>query len=124
MLQATLGGVSNVMALPTASLFGNDLYAGTLTFTRADAFRPGILSSSLFFDAGQVTGIGFQYSAMGPGIEEAFSAPHWFARLDASVPVGALPVSALGSTITAATGGNIGQGGIPLQLWLSTGLRY
>ncbi len=124
MLQATLGGVSNVMALPTAALFGNNLYVGTLTLTRTDSLKPGTLSSSVFFDAGQVTGIGFQYSVMGPGIEEMWKANHYFARFDAAVPVGALPTDVLGSTITAATGGNIGQGGIPLQLWLSVGLRY
>jgi hypothetical protein len=124
MLQATLGGVSNVSALPTAALFGNNLYVGTITLTRTDLLKRGILSSSVFFDAGQVTGIGFQYSAMGPGIEEMWNASHYFARFDAAVPVGALPTDVLGSTITAATGGNIGQGGIPLQLWLSVGFRY
>ena len=124
MLQATLGGVSNVMALPTASLFGNDLYAGTLTLTRTDVSKVATFASSLFFDAGQVTGIGFAYSAMGPGVEESVSAQHWFARADLAVPIGALPTQVLGSDITAMTGGNIGQGGIPLQLWLSAGLRY
>ena len=124
MLQATLGGVSNVMALPTASLFGNDLYVGTLSLTRTDVTTPGIFASSLFFDAGEVSGIGFAYSAMGPGVEESFSARHWFARADLAVPVGALPTQVLGSDITAMTGGNVGQGGIPLQLWLSAGLRY
>ena len=124
MLQATLGGVANVMALPTASLFGNDLYVGTLSLTRTDVTTPGTFASSLFFDAGQVTGIGFAYSAMGPGVEESVSAQHWFARADLAVPIGALPTQVLGSDITAMTGGNIGQGGIPLQLWLSAGLRY
>ncbi|MHB1747663.1 MAG: ShlB/FhaC/HecB family protein [Leptospirillum sp.] len=124
MLQATLGGVSNVMALPTASLFGNDLYVGTLSLTRTSAAKPGIFATSLFFDAGEVSGIGFAYGAMGPGVEESFSAQHWFARADLAVPVGALPTQVLGSDITAMTGGNIGQGGIPLQLWLSAGLRY
>ena len=124
MLQATLGGVSNVMALPTASLFGNDLYVGTLTLARTDATRIASFASSLFFDAGQVTGIGTNYSAMGPGVEESVSAPHWFARGDLAVPVGGLPTQILGQNITALTGGNIGQGGIPLQLWLSAGLRY
>jgi hypothetical protein len=124
MLQATLGGVSNVMALPTASLFGNDLYVGTLTITRTDATKAGTFASSLFFDAGQVTGIGTNYSAMGPGVEESVSAPHWFARADLAVPIGGLPTQILGQNITALTGGDIGQGGIPLQLWLSAGLRY
>ena len=124
MLQATQGGVSNVTALPTASLFGNDLYVGTLSLTRTDVTKPGIFASSLFFDAGEVSGIGFAYSAMGPGVEESFSARHWFARADLAVPVGALPTQVLGSDITAMTGGNVGQGGIPLQLWLSAGLRY
>jgi len=124
MLQATLGGVSNVMALPTASLFGNDLYVGTLSLTRTAATKPGIFASSIFFDVGEVSGIGTNYSAMGPGVEESFSAQHWFARIDAAVPVGALPTQVLGQNITALTGGNIGQGGIPLQLWLSAGLRY
>ncbi len=124
MLQATIGGVSNVMALPTASLFGNDLYAGTLTLTRTDAAKVGIFASSLFFDAAQVTGLGTNYSAMGPGVEESVSATHWFARADLAVPVGGLPTQVLGQSITALTGGNIGQGGIPLQLWLSAGLRY
>ena len=124
MLQATLGGVSNVMALPTASLFGNDLYVGTFSLTRTDAAKPGTFASSLFFDVGEVSGIGFEYSAMGPGVEESFSAQHWFARADLAIPVGALPTQALGSDITALSGGNIGQGGIPLQVWLSAGLRY
>lgn len=124
MLQGTLGGVSNVMALPTASLFGNDLYVGTLTLTRTDTAKAGTFASSLFFDAGQVTGIGTNYSAMGPGVEESVSAQHWFARADLAVPVGGLPTQILGQNITALTGGNVGQGGIPLQLWLSAGLRY
>ncbi len=124
MLQGTLGGVSNVMALPTASLFGNDLYVGTLTLTRTDTAKIGSFASSLFFDAGQVTGIGTNYSAMGPGVEESVSAAHWFARGDLAVPIGGLPTQILGQNITALTGGNIGQGGIPLQLWLSAGLRY
>ena len=124
MLQATLGGIANVMALPTASLFGNDLYVGTLTLTRTDTARIGSFASSLFFDAGQVTGIGTNYSAMGPGVEESVSSQHWFARGDLAVPIGALPTQILGQNITALTGGNIGQGGIPLQLWLSAGLRY
>jgi hypothetical protein len=112
------------MALPTASLFGNDLYVGTLTLTRTDTARIGSFASSLFFDAGQVTGIGTNYSAMGPGVEESVSSQHWFARGDLAVPIGALPTQILGQNITALTGGNIGQGGIPLQLWLSAGLRY
>ena len=124
MLQGTLGGVSNVMALPTASLFGNDLYVGTLTLTRTDTAKIASFASSLFFDAGQVTGIGTNYSAMGPGVEESVSSQHWFARGDLAVPIGALPTQILGQNITALTGGNIGQGGIPLQLWLSAGLRY
>jgi hypothetical protein len=124
MLQATLGGVSNVMALPTASLFGNDLYVGTLTLTRTDMTKTASFASSLFFDAGQVTGLGTNYSAMGPGVEESVSSQHWFARGDLAVPVGALPTQVLGQNMTALTGGNIGQGGIPLQLWLSAGLRY
>jgi hypothetical protein len=124
MLQATLGGVSNVMALPTASLFGDDLTVGTFSLTRTDATKAGTFASSLLFDVGQVSGIGFQYSAMGPGVEESFSAQHWFARADLAVPVGALPTQVLGQSITALTGGNIGQGGIPIQLWLSAGLPY
>ena len=124
MLQATLGGVSNVMALPTASRFGNDLYVGTLTLTRTGTAKAGTFASSLFFDAGQVTGAGTSYSAMGPGVEESVSGQHWFARADLAVPVGGLPTQILGQNITALTGGNIGQGGIPLQLWLSAGLRY
>ncbi|MGC8501369.1 MAG: hypothetical protein ACP5OS_09445 [Leptospirillia bacterium] len=124
MLQATLGGVSNVMALPTASLFGNNLYAGTLTLTRTDGAKAGVFDSSLFFDAGQVTGLGTNYSAMGPGVEESVSSTHWFARADLAVPIGGLPTEALGQSLTALTGGNIGQGGIPLQMWLSLGARY
>nr|WP_173476923.1 hypothetical protein [Leptospirillum ferrooxidans] len=124
MLQATLGGVSNVMALPTASLFGNDLTVGTFSLTRTDATKAGTFASSAFFDVGEVSGPGFQYSAMGPGVEESFSAQHWFARADLAVPVGALPTQVLGQSLTAMTGGNIGQGGIPIQLWLSAGLRY
>ncbi|MCL5953840.1 MAG: hypothetical protein M1509_04955, partial [Nitrospirae bacterium] len=124
MLQATLGGVANVMALPTASLFGNNLYVGTLTLTRTDVLRSTTFASSLFFDAGQVTGVGTDYSAMGPGVEESVSAQHWFARADLALPVGALPTQILGQEITALTGGHIGQGEVPLQLWLSAGLRY
>ena len=124
MLQAMLGGVSNVMALPTASLFGNNLYAGTLALTRTDTARAGAFSSSLFFDVGQVTGVGTDYSAMGPGVEESFQAAHWFAQADLAVPVGALPTQVLGASIPAATGGNIAEGGIPLQIWLSIGARY
>ena len=124
MLQATLGGVANVMALPTASLFGNNLYVGTLTLTRSDVLRSTTFASSLFFDAGQVTGVGTDYSAMGPGVEESVSAQHWFARADLALPVGALPTQILGQDITALTGGHIGQGEVPLQLWLSAGLRY
>ena len=126
MLQGTLGGVYTIMALPTASLFGNDMYVGTLTFTRSDLTKKGIFQSSLFFDAGQVTGVGTNYAAMGPGGEESWSLSHYFAKADLAVPVGALPTgaSALGTNITALTGGNIGQGGIPLQLWLSAGIRY
>jgi len=124
MLQATLGGISNVMALPTASLFGDDLTVGTFSLTRTDGTKAGTFASSLLFDVGEVSGIGFQYSAMGPGVEESFSAQHWFARADLAVPVGALPTQVLGQSLTAMTGGNIGQGGIPIQLWLSAGLRY
>ena len=57
-------------------------------------------------------------------MEESVSARHWFARADLAVPIGALPTEILGQTITALTGGNIGQGKIPLQLWLFAGLRY
>lgn len=124
MLQATLGGIANVMALPTAALFGNNLYAGSITFSRTDSTTAGRLISSVFFNVGQVTGVGFQYSAMGPGIEEWWNAKHYFARFDAAIPVGALPTDPLGSIIPAATGGDIAQGGLPLQLWLSIGLRY
>ncbi len=124
MLQATLGGINTVMALPTAALFGNDMYVGTLTLTRSDNTRHGLFQSSMFFDAGQIVGVGTNYSAMGPGLEEAWSFTHYFAKVDVAVPVGGLPSPALGSTITAVMGSNIGQGGIPLQLWLSAGLRY
>lgn len=124
MLEATLGGVSNVMALPTAALFGNDLYVGTLTGTRTDRFSSGTLATSLFFDAGQIIGIGTDYSAMGPGVEEAWSATHWFARADVALPIGPLPTQALGTEITALTGGHSGEGGVPIQLWLSAGIRY
>jgi len=123
MLQATLGGVSNVMALPTAALFGNDLYVGTLTFTRTDYVDAGVFSTSGFFDMGEVSGVSTNYLAMGPGVEEVFNAQHFFARIDVAAPVGALPVLGLGTSITALSGGNIGQGGIPIQLWLSVGVR-
>ncbi len=123
MLQATLGGMSNVMALPTAALFGNDLYAGTATFTRTDTVRPGTFASSVFFDAGEISGVGENYGAMGPGVEESFTATHYFVRLDAAVPIGPLPIQALGNAIPAVTGGHIGQGGIPVQLWFSLGIR-
>ena len=124
MLQGVLGGMSNVRALPTATLFGNDLYAGSLAFLRTDAEKGGILVSSLFFDAGNVTGIGFSYGAMGPGVEESWTGAHLFARADLAVPVGPLPTAGTGSQIVALTGGNLGNGGIPLQLWLSAGWRY
>ena len=124
MLQAVLGGMSNVRALPTASLFGNDLYSGSLSFLRTDAVKGGSLVSSVFFDVGQVTGIGFQYSAMGPGVEESWTGRHLFGKIDVAVPVGPLPTAALGNQVVALTGGNIQNGGIPLQLWLSAGWRY
>jgi hemolysin activation/secretion protein len=124
MLQAVLGGMSNVRVLPTAALFGNNLYSGSLNFLRTDAAYGGSLVSSAFFDVGQVTGIGFQYSAMGPGVEEAWTGTHLFGKIDLAVPVGPLPTGALGPQITALTGGNIQDGGIPLQLWMSLGWRY
>ena len=124
MLQAVLGGMSNVRALPTAALFGNDLYSGSLSFIRSDTVKGGALLSSLFFDAGQVTGVGFEYGAMGPGIEESWTGQHLFGKADLAVPVGPLPTEAMGSPIAALTGGNIAQGGIPLELWLSVGYRY
>ncbi|MEC4682869.1 MAG: hypothetical protein VST70_04215, partial [Nitrospirota bacterium] len=71
-----------------------------------------------------VTGIGFQYGAMGPGIEEAWTGRHLFGKLDVAVPVGPLPTAALGNQVVALTGGNIQNGGTPLQLWLSAGWRY
>lgn len=124
MLQATIGGVANVMALPTASLFGNNLYAGMLTFTRTDPAGPGFIESSVFFDAAQITGIGIYLDAMGPGVEESWTQNHIFAKVDAAIPVGGLPVSTLGNSITAVTGSNISQGGLPLQVWLMLGLKY
>jgi len=124
MLQGVLGGMSNVRVLPTAALFGNNLYSGSLNLLRSDTVRGGSLVSSLFFDVGQVTGIGTQYSAMGPGVEESWTGAHLFGKADLAVPVGPLPVSALGSQMVALTGGNIQSGGIPLQLWLSLGWRY
>ncbi len=124
MLQGVLGGMSNVRALPTAALFGNDLYSGSLSVLRTDAVKGGSLVSSVFFDAGQVTGVGFEYSAMGPGVEESWTGRHLFGKLDLAVPVGPLPVAGLGSSFVALTGGNIGSGGLPLQLWLSAGWRY
>ena len=124
MLQAVLGGMSNVRALPTAALFGNDLYSGSLSVLRTDAVKGGSLVSSLFFDVGQVTGVGFQYSAMGPGVEESWTGRHLFGKVDLAVPVGPLPTAALGNQVVALTGGNVQQGGLPLQLWLSAGWRY
>jgi len=124
MLQGVLGGMSNVRVLPTAALFGNNLYSGSLNLLRSDTVRGGSLVSSAFFDVGQVTGIGTQYSAMGPGVEESWTGAHLFGKADLAVPVGPLPVSALGSQMVALTGGNIQSGGIPLQLWLSLGWRY
>lgn len=123
MLQATLGGVSNMIALPTAALFGNDLYAGMLTFTRTDRVDTGAFMSSFLFDIGEISGIGSQYAAMGPGVEEAYSATHFFAKIDVAAPVGALPLAGLGNSVTALSGGNIVQGGIPIQLWFSVGVR-
>ena len=124
MLQGVLGGMSNVRALPTAALFGNDLYSGSLSFIRSDTVKGGALLSSLFFDAGNVTGVGFSYGAMGPGVEESWTGSHLFGKVDLAVPVGPLPVDGMGSPIVALTGGNIAQGGIPLELWLSAGWRY
>ena len=124
MLQGVLGGMSNVRALPTAALFGNDLYSGSLSFIRSDTVKGGTLLSSLFFDAGNVTGVGFSYGAMGPGVEESWTGRHLFGKVDVAVPVGSLPVANMGSPIVALTGGNIAQGGIPLELWLSAGWRY
>ena len=124
MLQGVLGGMSNVRALPTATLFGNDLFSGSLAFLRTDVEKGGSLISSLFFDAGNVTGIGFSYGAMGPGVEESWTGAHLFAKADLAVPVGPLPTAGLGSQIVALSGGNIGSGGIPIQFWMSAGWRY
>ena len=124
MLQATLGGPSNVMAMATASMFGNDSYIGTLTVTHNDFEKIGDFATSAFFDVGQVTGINTSYYAMGPGLEEMLNAHEFFIKGDIAVPVGELPRSVLGQSVTAVVGGNIGQGQIPMQLWLSAGLRY
>jgi hemolysin activation/secretion protein len=124
MLQGVLGGMSNIRALPTAALFGNDLYTGSVAFIRSDRIRGGRLDSSLFFDAGQVVGIGTNDSAMGPGIEESWTGEHLFGKADLAVPVGPLSENTLGSPIVAVTGGNIQAGALPLQLWLSMGWRY
>ena len=124
MLQAILGGPSTLMALPTASLFGNSLYSGTLMLTRNDSTKYGLFATSAFFQVGNVIGINTNYSAMGPGIEENYTGTHWFAKADLAVPVGGLPVQALGSSIPSAFGGNIANGGIPVEIWLSAGLKY
>ena len=124
MLEGVLGGMSNIRALPTAALFGNDLYSGSLSFIRTDTVARGQLLSSLFFDAGNVTGVGFSYGAMGPGIEESWTGQHVFGKADLAIPVGPLPVVGMGSPIVSLTGGNIAQGGAPLELWLSAGIHY
>ena len=124
MLQAILGGPSTLMALPTASLFGNSLYSGTLMLTRNDPTKYGLFETSAFFQVGNVVGINTNYSAMGPGIEENYTGSHWFAKADLAVPVGGLPVQAMGSSIPSAFGGNIANGGIPVEAWFSAGLKY
>ena len=55
---------------------------------------------------------------MGPGVEESWTGAHLFGTVDLSVPVGPLPTVVTGFQIVALTGGNIGNGGIPIQLWL------
>ncbi len=86
-------------------------------------FTSRILSTFAFFDVGQVMGIGTNYAAIPPGVEEAFSAQHDFARAEVAVPVGGLPLQALEDSISPITGGHIAQGGLPLQLWRSIGVR-
>ena len=125
MMQAVLGGPANLMALPTASLFGNDLYFFSLTGTRRDAASFGTFASSVFADAGEVRGIGTTASAAGPGVEESFDTGHrFFAKLDLAAPLGALPTEYLSRTLPALMGGNLSQGGIMLQCWLSLGILY
>ena len=124
MLQATLGGMANVRALPTAALFGNNLDSGSLSFSRSDPTRLGDLSDSLFFDAGEVWGSGGSFAAMGPGLEEFLNASHFYVKMDVAVPVGPLPLASLGPSVPAMSGGNIAQGGIPLQGWLSVAIKY
>ena len=125
MMQAVLGGPANLMALPTASLFGNDLYFFSLTGTRRDGTSFGTFASSVFADAGDVRGIGTAASAAGPGVEESFDTGHrFFAKLDLAAPLGALPTEYLSRTLPALMGGNLSQGGIMLQCWLSLGIRY
>lgn len=125
MMQAVLGGPANLMALPTASLFGSDLYFFSLTGTRRDGASFGTFASSVFVDAGEVRGIGTAASAAGPGVEESFDTGHrFFAKLDLAAPLGALPTEYLSRTLPALMGGNLSQGGIMLQCWLSLGVRY
>lgn len=124
MLQATLGGMGNVRALPTASLFGNNLDSASLSLSRNTPTRLGDLSESLFFDLGEVSGSGGTYNAMGPGVEVSLNASHLYMKLDVAIPVGPLPVATLGPSIPALTGENISQGEIPIQGWLSIAVKY
>ena len=124
MLQATLGGMANVRALPTASLFGNNLDSGSLSFSRTDPTRMGELSNALFFDGGEVWGSGGAFAAMGPGVETFLNASHFYIKLDVAFPIGPLPLAALGTSVPALAGGNIAQGEIPVQGWLSIAVKY
>lgn len=125
MLQATLGGVSNLEALPTASLFGDDLYFGQLTLNYKKVFSNGnSINPDLFFGVGNIEGIGTSYTVAGPGVGVSGTVKNMFGSLSMAVPVGNLPVEALGDQIPGISGGNIGSGGIPIELWASVGIHY
>lgn len=123
MLQATLGGMNNLAALPTASLFGNDLYYGQFTLNKMLSLKDLTLTPNAFFGVGNIVGLGTNYTVMGPGVGFSATYKKLFASLTAAMPIGDLPVSNLGNVIPAITGGNVGQGGLPFQLWFSVGLR-
>ena len=123
MLQATLGGMNNLAALPTASLFGNDLYYGQCTLDKAIFLKNLSLSPNAFFGIGNLVGLVTNTTVMGPGVGINGNYKKLFASLTAAMPIGDLPVSTLGSEIPAITGGNIAQGGLPFQLWFSVGIK-
>lgn len=126
MLQATLGGMGNLAALPAAALFGDNMYYGQFAVSYTKSFDDNLatVTPSVFFGLGQVVGIGTVYSAAGPGIGAKGTYKDLFASITGSAPVGALPVAVMGNSIPALNGSNINQGQLPLQLWLSAGIHF